>query len=149
MIDPECPDASALRAASPDAALAAGLAQHLARCPRCRDFAAAEAALQRAARRLAPALPSPALLRFRAERRRLELAQARVVAPLRLWRAIATVAGVAGLAWISRPLAGSASRFFPALDGPGSAGTASLALFALLALAALLGLWLNAVEAPE
>lgn len=135
-----------------------GLDSHLANCTACRDLLAVDAALRGAAAAFAPALPSPAALRFRAERRRADLARARALAPLRLWKATAAVAFGGTLVWLGSALAPAARLFVPgsapAISGTGGVGAtgatgASLALFALIALGALAGLWLNAVEGAE
>lgn len=136
----------------------AGLSRHLASCASCRDLVAVDATLRGAAAALAPALPAPAALRFRAERRRAELARARALAPLRIWRATAAVAFAGTLVWLGGALAPAARLFDPGtttaireVGGPGAGGAsgANLALFALLALGALAGLWLNTVEGVD
>lgn len=153
MTDSPCPHSPvALAAAHARLARNPELDRHLASCPACRDALAVDSALRGAAEALAPELPSPAALRFRAERRRGELARARALAPVRLWTATAAVALTGTLAFLGRDLAPVARLFAAGVAPPPEAPTAAgagLALFALLTLAALAGVWLSAVEGPE
>lgn len=151
MTDSPCPRSPAvLAAARAQPNHDAELDRHLASCAACRDALAVESALRRAAAAIAPELPSPAALRFRAERRRVELARGRALAPLRFWTAMAAAALAGTLALLGRDLAPLA-RFLAAgvASSPGASTGAGLALFALLSLAALAGLWLSVVEGPE
>lgn len=162
MTESTCPHAAAVLAAArrrqgpsdPEAELSG----HLADCASCRELLAVDSVLRDAAAALAPELPAPALLRFRAERRRAEIARARALAPLRIWKATAALALTGALVWLGSALAPAARLFAPeaavalrevGASGAGGASGARLALFALLALGALAGLWLNAVDGEE